>query len=264
MNGGRWGVAALLVGPTIYAALIVGVVAALAGRLPFSVLWAALASQEAQAALRLSLWTSVAALAVAAVIALPGGLALARFDFPGKGVLSAVLEAPLFMPPLAAGVGLLFLFGPRMLGDSLARWGIELLFTPAGVVTAQSFAAVATLLPAARGAFAAVDRRYAETAATLRASPWDAFWSVEARLALPGLAAGAVSAWGRAISEFGATLMLAGAARGRTETLPMATFLNIATGETATAVACAMILLIVSLAAPWGVRLVAGRKRQFD
>lgn len=242
----RLGFLLSLTPPLAFAAVIGGAVWALAVRLPPSLLWAALTSAETMAALRLSLWTSCAALAIALLVALPGGRLMARRDFPGKRLLAAVLEAPLFMPPLVAGLGLLFLFGPRLLGEPLARWGIEVLFSPLGVVAAQAFAATATLLPAARAAFVGVDPRLLEAAATLRAAPATVMIKVELPLALPGLAAGALTAWARAVSEFGAALMLAGAARGRTETLPMAVFLNIATGEVGAAVACGLILLAIS------------------
>lgn len=256
------GFALLLAAPLAFALLIVGVVWALATRLPPDQLWAALTAAETMQALRLSLWTSFAALAIALTVALPGGRLLARVDFPGKRLLAATLEAPLFMPPLVAGLGLLFLLGPRLLGEPLTRWGIEVLFSPLGVVAAQAFAATATMLPAARAAFEAVDSRLLQTAATLRASPLSTFFSVEAPLALSGLAAGALTAWARAVSEFGAALMLAGAARGRTETLPMAVFLNIATGETGTAVACGLILLAISALLMACLRLLRPPRRQ--
>lgn len=251
---------ALAVPLAAFLALIGGVIYALLGRLTPDALWAAAANPETLAALRLSLLTSAAALAAALLVGLPGGYLLARRDFPGKGWVAAALDLPLFMPPLVAGVGLLFLFGPRLLGEPLAGWGVRFLFSPAGVVLAQSYTAIAVLIPAARGAFAAVDPRYGEAAATLRAGPWAAFWSVEIPLALPGLAAGALLAWSRAISEFGATLMLAGAARFRTETLPMAVYLNIATGETPVAVACGVILLGISAVLLLAVRLAGGRQ----
>lgn len=249
----------------LFVALNLGIVTRLGGRLTMPELLAAATAEETLFALRLTLATSLIALALAAMVALPGGYLLARYEFRGKMAVEAVLDLPLFMPPLVAGLGLLFLFGRRGgPGSALAEWGIDVLFSPAGVVVAQWFIATAILIPAARGAFESVDRRLVEAAATLRAGPWSAFWSVEVPLASHGLAAAALLAWARATSEFGATLMLAGATRTRTETLPMAVYLNIATGDLPVAVACGLILLAVAAASLALLRLGrAGRPRQF-
>lgn len=225
---------------------VVGVLVALGARLAPDDLWVALTSAETLFALRLTLITSLAGLAGAAVLGIPAGYLLARRRFPGRVLVDTLLDLPLVMPPLVTGVGLLFLFGRRMLGEPLTRLGIDILFSPLGVVVAQGFVAATVLLRASKAAFQSVDPRMAEAAATLRASPWDVFRSVELPLAVPGLAAGAVLAWARAVGEFGATLMLAGATRFHTETLPVAVFLNIATGETGVAVACALLLLAVA------------------
>lgn len=228
--------------------LVVGVLGALAVRLSWAELVAALIAAETRFALILSLWTSAAALAVALVLALPAAYLLARRTFPGRVVVDTLLDIPLVMPPLVAGMGLLFLFGRRMLGEPLASVGIDLLFSPAGVVVAQSFIATTVMVRMGKAAFAAVDAGLGDAARTLGAAPWGVFWSVDLPLAARGLLAGAVLAWSRALGEFGATLLLAGATRLRTETLPMAVFLNIATGETGVAVACALILLAVAFA----------------
>lgn len=237
----------LFLAPLAVVVLFVGaVLAALGLRLPPQELWAALGSGETLYAVRLSLATSLIALAGAGAVALPAAYALARREIPGTTLIDTLLDLPLVMPPLVAGMGLLFLFGRRVLGEPLAAIGVEVLFSPAGVVVAQGFVATTVLLRAARAAFDAVERRFGEVAATLRAGPWEVFVSVDLRLAAPGILAGMVLAWARAIAEFGATLMLAGATRFHTETLPMAVYLNIATGETDVAVACAMILLGVA------------------
>ncbi|PWC42412.1 ABC transporter [Azospirillum sp. TSO22-1] len=226
--------------------LVLGVLLALGARLSPEELWAALLAPETLFALRLSLLTSLAALGMAAALGVPAGWLLARRSFPGKAAVDTLLDLPLVMPPLVAGLGLLFLFGRRLLGEPLVQLGLEILFSPLGVVVAQGFVATLVLLRAAKAAFLAVDPRMVEVAGTLRAAPWDVFRSVELPLAAPGLAAGAVLAWARAVGEFGATLMLAGATRFHTETLPVAVFLNIATGETGVAVACALVLLAVA------------------
>lgn len=228
--------------------LVAGVLAALALRLSWGELLTAFRSPETRFALWLSLWTSAAALAAGVALGLPAAYLLARRSFPGQAVVDTLLDIPMVMPPLVAGLGLLFLFGRRMLGEPLAAMGIELLFSPAGVVLAQAFVAATVMVRMGKAAFTAADPGLGDAARTLGATPWGVFWSVDLPLAARGLLAGAVLAWARALGEFGATLLLAGATRLRTETLPMAVFLNIATGETGVAVACALILLAVASA----------------
>jgi molybdate transport system permease protein len=256
MNRWRPGDAALVLPLLAVALLIAGVLAALAARLPPDRLAQVLLSDETLAALRLSLASSLTALGVAALLAVPSAYLLARRRIPARGLVETLLDLPMMMPPLVAGLGLLFLFGRRGLGEPLAALGVDVLFTPLGVVVAQGFVATTVLIRTGAAAFRAVDPRAAEVAATLRAAPWDVFWSIELPLALPGLLAGAVVAWARALGEFGATLILAGATRFKTETLPIAVYLNIATGETEIAVACALILLAVAFTLLLALRLL--------
>jgi len=222
---------------------ILGVLGALASRLPWGDLGSVLMAHETLFALRLSFVSSLISLAIALILALPSARFLVGRRFRGRRLLETFLDLPMIMPPLVAGIGLLYLFGRKGLGGPLADIGIDVLFSPVGVVVAQSFAATTVLIRACSAAFEGVDRRLVEVAATLRADPWDVFWSVELPAALPGIAAGLIIAWSRALGEFGATLILAGATRLRTETLPIAVYLNITTGDTDVAVACAMILL---------------------
>lgn len=244
----------------VVALMIAGVLVALGTRLRPGELWAAVSAAETLFALRLSLLTSLGALAIAVALGLPAAYLMARRRFPGRLLLDTLLDVPLVMPPLVAGLGLLFLFGRPMLGGPLASLGIELLFSPAGVVLALAFVATTVVVRTAMAAFTAVDPGYAAAARTLGAGGWEVFWRVDLPLAGRGIAAGAVLAWARALGEFGATLMVAGATRMRTETLPMAVFLNIATGETGIAVACALILVAVALAILLAMRALDRRR----
>lgn len=238
----------LLILPLAVVALTIsGVLVTLALRVPAGELWAAVSSAETLFALRLSLFTSLAALAVALLLGLPGAYAMARHRFRGRLLIDTLIDVPLVMPPLVAGLGLLFLVGDAALGRPLAAVGIRLLFSPAGIVLALAFVATATVLRTATAAFQSVHPVYAMSARSLGGDGWQVFRRVELPLAARGIAAGAVLAWSRALGEFGATLMVAGATRLRTETLPMAIYLNIATGETGVAVACALLLLAVAL-----------------
>lgn len=222
---------------------ILGVLGALASRLPWDDPGGVLTSDETLSALRLSFGSSLLSLGIALILALPSARFLVGRRFPGRRALETLLDLPMIMPPLVAGIGLLYLFGRKGLGGPLAAMGIDVLFSPAGVIVAQTFVATTVLIRACSAALEGVDRRLTEVAATLRARPRDVFWSVELPSAASGIAAGLIIAWSRALGEFGATLILAGATRMRTETLPIAVYLNITTGDTDTAVACAMILL---------------------
>ncbi|WP_448208349.1 ABC transporter permease [Azospirillum sp. sgz302134] len=241
----------------IIVVMIGGVLAALVGRLRPEELWAAVTAAETLFALRLSMLTSLAALGIALLLGLPAAYLMARWRFPGRAVLDTLLDVPLVMPPLVAGLGLLFLFGRN---GPFPALGVGLLFSPAGVVLALAFVSTTVVVRSATAAFQAVDRSCAMAAQTLGAGPWAVFWRVELPLAARGIAAGAVLAWARALGEFGATLMVAGATRLRTETLPMAVFLNIATGETGIAVACALVLLAAALLLLLAMRML-GRRR---
>jgi molybdate transport system permease protein len=149
------------------------------------------------------------------------------------------------MPPLVAGVGLLFLFGNTFLGSHLALMGISLIFSPWGAVLAQTFIAAPIIARSSKSAFEEVSPRYEWAAQTLGLKPMGTFFRVTLPMARQGILSGIVLAWARAIGEFGATLMVAGATRMKTETLPIAVFLNISSGELGIALSCALILIAV-------------------
>jgi molybdate transport system permease protein len=173
-------------------------------------------------------------------------------------VAITVLELPLILPPAAAGIGLLAAFGPRgLLGPALGDAGIELVLARAGVVVALAFVASPFYLRQAQAAFAALDPRLLEASRTLGAGEARTFWRVALPLARPGLATGAVLAWGRAIGEFGATLMFAGSLQGVTQTAPLAIFARLGSDFTG-ALALSAVLVAVSATILLSVRL-AGR-----
>lgn len=240
----------------LFALLVVAVIVALGMRVELATVLAVLGSMEVRFALLQSLGVSLAALAIALLLGVPGAWALRQWRGRGRMLLETVLDLPLVMPPLVVGVGLLFLFGRRMLGEPLASLGIELLFSPAGAVLAQVYIAMAVVLRSSVASFAALDSGYAACASTLGLKPLAVFVHVELPMAMRGIAAGAVLAWARALGEFGATLMVAGATRLRTETLPMAVYLNIASGDTDTAVVCALLQLLLAAGLLLALRLL--------
>lgn len=224
---------------------ITGVLAALIFQVSPVEIVRAVSSAETLFALRLSLTTSLLAVAVSILLGVPAAYLMARRDFAGKAAVDVLLDMPLVMTPLVAGVGLLFLFGERWLGRALADLGLRLIFTPWGAAAAQTFIAAPILIRSCRAAFEAVDRRYELAGRTLGLSPFECFFLVTLPLARQGLLSGTILAWARALGEFGATLMVAGATRFRTATLPISVYLNISSGELGLALACAWLLLFV-------------------
>jgi molybdate transport system permease protein len=197
-------------------------------------------------ALQLSLVCATAATAVSLVIGVPLAWVLARVEFPGRGLVRALVTLPLVLPPVVGGVALLMALGRNgVVGKWLDSWfGITLPFTTAGVVVAEAFVAMPFLVISVEGTLRAADPRYEEAATTLGAS---------LPLIAPGVAAGAVLAWARALGEFGATITFAGNFPGRTQTMPLAVYLALQSDPEA-AIALSLVLLAVSVAVLAGLR----------
>ena len=200
-------------------------------------------------ALRLSLITASTAALITVVIGVPLAWLLARPTLPGAGLLRALVTVPLVLPPVVGGVALFALLGRSgLLGRPLySLTGFSLPFTPYAVVLAQVFVALPYLVLAVEGALRAADRRYEEAAATLGANPLTVFSRVTLPLVAPGIAAGAVLAWARALGEFGATITFAGNFPGTTRTMPLEVYLAQETDPGA-ALLLSVLLLAVSVA----------------
>lgn len=212
------------------------------------------------AALQLSLLTAGASLALAVLLGTPLAYALARVRFPGRGVVEALVEVPIVLPPAVAGIALLMAFGRRgILGAPLAEAGISLAFTTWAVILAQCFVAIPFYIRSAKAGFQGVDQDLEQTAYTLGESPLGTFWRVTVPLAFPSLLAGAVLCWARALGEFGATIMFAGSFRGRTQTMPLAIY-GALESDLGAALALGTILVFVSVAALGLLRLVTRRQ----
>jgi molybdate transport system permease protein len=197
-------------------------------RAPWGDVWSILMAENARTALRLSLWCSFWATLAAIVFGVPLAWLLARVEFPGRGLVRALCTLSMVLPPVVAGVALFYSLGRRgLVGQYLDRWfGFTLPFTTAGVVVAQAFVAMPFLVIAVEAAFRQQDLRYEEAARTLGASRWCVFRRVTLPAIRPGLIAGAVLAWARALGEFGATITFAGNFPGRTQTMPLAIYIR--------------------------------------
>jgi molybdate transport system permease protein len=201
------------------------------------------------------LFTIVMALAATAVM-LPPGVALAwllaRRRFRGRTVVETLVSLPLVIPPVATGVILLKLLGRRgPLGRLFDAAGMDIVFTWKAVVIAMAVMSFPLLVRTARAGFEQVDRRYEAVAATLGARPARVFFTITLPLGLPGVAAGAVLGFARALGEFGATIMVAGSIPGRTRTLSVAIYSYTEIGqdrEAAVLVAASIAIAFVALA----------------
>jgi molybdate transport system permease protein len=218
----------------------------------------ALGERGALEALWLSLRTTAASLAIILVVGTPAAYLLATRSFRGKAVVVTLVELPLVLPPAVAGIALLAAVGPSgILGGAVEAAGIELALTTAGVVVALTFVASPFYVRQAMAAFAAVDRTLLDASRTLGSSEARSFARVMIPAAMPGLAAGTALALGRALGEFGATLMFAGSFEGITQTVPLAIYDRFST-DFDSALALSAVLVAVSGAILLSVKFVHG------
>jgi len=208
-------------------------------------------------ALALSLFTTTISLVVMVVLGTPLALLLARRRFRGSMLLETVIDLPIVLPPSVAGLALLLLLGRNgALGAPLHALGIELPFTTAAVVIAQSFVAAPFFIRSARTGFAGVDHDLEDAARVDGASELALFRRITVPLASSALAAGLVMAWARALGEFGATIMFAGNVEGHTQTLPLVVYSEFQAGNLDTSVAAASILVLAAFGVLVAVRLL--------
>jgi molybdate transport system permease protein len=239
----------LLVPATLGLTFLVLPLAGLLIRAPWTTMPRRLAEPGVLTALRLSVQTATLATLLCLALGVPLAWLLARVEFPGRRLVRALVTVPLVLPPVVGGIALLLVFGRKgILGGWLdTAFGITLPFTTTGVVLAESFVAMPFLIIAIEGALRGADTRYEEAAATLGASRWTTFTHVTLPLVAPGVAAGAMLCWARALGEFGATITFAGNYPGRTQTMPLAVYLALENDLNA-AIVLSLILLAVSVA----------------
>jgi molybdate transport system permease protein len=231
----------------------------LLSKAPWSTLWSDLTDPVAVDALKLSLICSLWATALSLVLGVPLAWVLARTRLPGRNLVRALTTLPMVLPPVVGGVALLLAFGrDGLLGRLLYDWfGLQLTFSTAGAVLAETFVAMPFLIITVEAALASADGRYEEAAASLGAGRLTTFRRVTLPTISTSLVAGAALTWARALGEFGATITFAGDIQGRTQTLPLAVYLALQENEPV-AIALSLALLAVSI-----VVLVSLRGRWF-
>jgi len=183
----------------------------------------AVTGDAALTALRLSLVTSVISMAVVVLLGTPFAYLLARSGNMWARVVDSLVELPLILPPVVAGVAMLMAFGRNgLIGPALENIGLTIPFTTTAVVFAQIFVASPFFIRSAKLGFQSVAKDYEDVAQTLGVSPWRTFYRITLPLAAPAMVTGLGLAWARALSEFGATMMFAGNLTGETQTMPLA------------------------------------------
>jgi molybdate transport system permease protein len=240
-------------------ALVVGMLAA---QVSFSGLGAplrAFADPSIRHAVLLSLATATASAALALAVAVPAAYGLARYRFPGAAVVDLLLDVPVVLSPVAVGVSLLLLFRGGA-GHWVEQHVLRFVFEVPGIVLAQLPAALALSVRVLKASFQDVDVRYEQVARFLGCTPWGAFRKVTLPMARRGLVAAFILAWARSVGEFGATVTLAGAVAGKTETIPVAIYLRMAGVDMAGAVALMLVLSGLSLAVLVAVRILGVRR----
>jgi len=207
--------------------------------------------QAVALSLRVSFWATAVSLPLGVFVA----YALARWSFPGKQVVNGLVHLPLILPPVVTGYLLLLSFGTRgPVGGLLAEFGIVFAFRWTGAALAAGVMAFPLMVRAIRLSIEAVDTRLEEAGATLGAAPAFVFATVTLPLILPGVVAGAILAFAKAMGEFGATITFVSNIPGETQTLPSAVyaFLQVPGGEPA-----ALRLVLISVAVAMGALLLS-------
>lgn len=240
-------------------ALLVLPLVALLVRMNWSALPATLADPATGSALALSLITAASATLCCIALGVPLAVVLSRASGWWSVALRGIVTLPLVLPPLVGGLALLSLLGRGgALGDVLAEAGIRIPFTTGAVVIAQTFVSLPFLVISVEGALRALTPAFGDAAATLGATPATALFRVTLPIIRPGLTAGIILCFTRALGEFGATALFAGNAGGTTRTVPLAiyTAFNGAGVTQDTALTLSLLLIAIALVS---LALVQGR-----
>jgi molybdate transport system permease protein len=225
---------------------------ALVAQVPWGQFGSVVESSGVGQALALSLGAGAAATGLSILLGVPLAWVLARsaeWNRPVRRLLRALVTVPLVLPPVVGGIALVLLLGRTgFIGTYLRLWfGIQIPFTTPAVIISETFVAMPFLVLSVEGALRGADRRLEDAAATLGASRWMIFRRITLPLIAPGVAAGAVLSFARALGEFGATITFAGNFPGVTQTMPIAAYIALETSP-GSAYVIAVILLAVAIA----------------
>ena len=197
-------------------------------------------------AFKLSLATSAITASLAMVVGIPSAYALSRFRFRGLSIIDTVIDLPIVMPPLIAGIALLLFFRQTMTGRFIEEHIAPVVYTKTGIVVAQFFIASAFAIRALKATFDQINPRFEAVARSLGCTAWQALWKVALPLARRGIIAGLVMTWARAMGEFAPIMMLAGSSPGRTAVLSVTAFLNMSAGNVEASIAIVVLMVIIA------------------
>jgi molybdate transport system permease protein len=245
----------------LLALFFVGIIVSMVAYTEWDTFVAALFSEEILFAIRLSVTTATVSAAISLLIAVPVAYAISRTDFPGKDIVDSLLDLPIVISPVALGAALLVFFNSPI-GSAIDGNVIKFVFAVPGVVLAQFTVISALAIRLLKSTFDSIDPRYEQVARTLGYSKPEAFLRVTLPLAKDGLIASGILTWARAVGEFGATVTLAGATAMKTETLPTAIFLSLASADVGKAIAVIFVLVIIAVVALLAIRKLIGRRYQ--
>lgn len=205
-------------------------------------------------ALRVSVVTTGITLILTVLFGTPIAYLLARFRFPGRTILDALLDLPIVLPPVVAGVGLLLTFGRQgLLGPLLTLGGIQIAFSATAVVLAQLFTSAPFYIRASKGGFLSIDPDIEHAARVDGAGSWQVFRFITWPLAFPFLLEGMVLAWSRALGEFGATILFAGSLQGKTRTITLSIYAALES-DLKPALVLSAVMVVVAFLLLWVVR----------
>lgn len=236
----------------LYAGLILSLFYFYKGPLFFETL----CSNRTLFSLRLSLLAATSATAISVFFAIPAAYALSRYKFFGRQVIDTILELPMIVSPVALGALVLIFFNTPV-GTFVQRNGIQVVFTVYGILLAQFITTVGIATRLIKAAMDEIPARYEDAAKTLGASPAKAFLTVTLPLSRQGIIAASILTWAKALGEFGATITVAGSMAMKTETLPVAIFMRIASADIEGTAVLVLILIGIGLGLLYGVRMFA-------
>jgi len=243
----------------LLALFFIGITLSLAAYTDWQVLLSTLMSREILFAIKLSVITATISALLSMLIGVPVAYAISQIEFPGKNVVDTILDLPIVISPVALGAALLVFFNTPA-GVAIENNVIRFVFEVPGIVLAQFVVIIALAVRLLKSTFDSIDPRYERVGRTLGSSKLEVFYRVTLPMARNGLIASAILTWARAVGEFGATVTLAGATRLKTETLPLAIFLSLATADVEKAVAVIFTLIVIAATALIALRRISAKK----
>lgn len=218
-----------------------------------------LCSKRTLFSLRLSLIAATSATAISVFFAIPAAYALSRYKFFGRQIIDTILELPMIVSPVALGALILIFFNTPV-GGFVQQNGIQVVFTVYGILLAQFITTVGISTRLIKAAMDEIPARYEDAAKTLGASPVKAFLTITLPLSRQGIIASSILTWAKALGEFGATITVAGSMAMKTETLPVAIFMRLASADIEGTAVLVLILIFIGLGLLYGVRMFAQKK----